>query len=107
MISTAKAAEIIGLSTNQIRLHLESGKLKGQKVNGRTWLVDMAAAKSFEAPPRGRPPKPGRKPMPPMPEAIVDALNDLAASSEEKMPDLAARLLTDGIEAERRRRKKK
>jgi hypothetical protein len=106
-ISTAEAARIIGLSANQIRLHLESGKLKGRRVNPRTWLVDKASAEAFEPPPKGRPPKPGRLPMPPQPEGIVTALEELAQGSGEKVADLTARLLTDAIEAERRRRKKK
>lgn len=107
-ISTQTAAKIIGLSPNQIRLHLESGKLKGRRLNPRTWLVDREAAENFEKPPKGRPKQAiGRKALDLQPEDLVDELGDLAKELGETRSALTARILRDGIDSERKKLKRK
>lgn len=55
VLSTAEAAELLDLSTRQVREHAEAGRLKGQKLNPRTWVFRRADVEGFTPRPRGRP----------------------------------------------------
>lgn len=56
-ISTAVAAERIGVDPRHVRVLIDSGKLKGLKI-GRNWLVSIASVAKFERSPKmGRPKK--------------------------------------------------
>lgn len=54
-LSTSEAAIKIGVDERHVRLLLDQGKLKGQKVGGR-WIVSAAAVENFTRhPTKGRP----------------------------------------------------
>ncbi|MDB4365749.1 hypothetical protein N9Z08_02360 [Pirellulales bacterium] len=47
MISVTAAAEKAGCTTSYIRRLLRDGKLKGQRVSDRCWLVDVTELKQL------------------------------------------------------------
>ena len=47
LISVTEAAAIIGCTTAHVRLLLSEGKLVGQKIHARSWIVDRDSAKAY------------------------------------------------------------
>ena len=47
-VSTGEAAAMLCCTTGWIRNRLISGQLKGQKLNGRAWLVSRASVRWYE-----------------------------------------------------------
>jgi excisionase family DNA binding protein len=61
VLSTAQAAGLLGLSARQVREHAEAGRLRGTKLNPRTWVFRRADVAAFTPAPRGRPKKTRKK----------------------------------------------
>lgn len=55
ILTTAEAAEVLGLSARQVREHAEAGRLAGRKLNPRTWVFRRGDVSAFTPGPRGRP----------------------------------------------------
>jgi excisionase family DNA binding protein len=56
LISTAEAAELLGVTPQQVRTHARNGRLPGQVV-GRDWVFRRGDVKAFKPRPVGKPPK--------------------------------------------------
>lgn len=58
-LTMAEAAELMGVTTNYVRLLLRQKKVEGQKIGERCWLVDAKSAKGYARLPyvTGRPRK--------------------------------------------------
>lgn len=56
-LTTAQAAEQLGASQLQVQRWLKAGRLKGQLMSARLWLVSAASVAGFVKRPRGRPRK--------------------------------------------------
>lgn len=59
MITVAQAAAIAGVEPVWLRRQVAAGKIKGQKITKRMWLVDGASLREWMSKPRkvGRPKK--------------------------------------------------
>ena len=59
VVTAEEAAQIIGVSVRRVRAYLTNGQLPGRKcsVGGVTWLIDRAAAETFQRAKPGRPPR--------------------------------------------------
>lgn len=62
-ITTQEAADILGVSAQQIRGLCKRGEIKGEKSRfGASWLVDAASVREYAARPERRGRKPKAKP---------------------------------------------
>tara|TARA_Y100000361_G_C11137696_1_gene333065 strand:+ start:436 stop:639 length:204 start_codon:yes stop_codon:yes gene_type:complete len=57
LITTKRAANILGVSTSRIRQLIRDGRIEAMKMDGSIWLVDSSSFEKFANQPRpaGRP----------------------------------------------------
>jgi excisionase family DNA binding protein len=58
ILSTAETADLLGLTTARVGQLVKSGKLKAERLGGRTWIFNRRVVERFARRPRpnGRPP---------------------------------------------------
>lgn len=92
------AAEIIGVSTVQVRKYIKDKLLFSERI-GVSHLLDRKAVESFVRPDKGRPPELGKKLLKEKVAAgVIESLDAHAKRLGLKRGDALARVIVIGIE---------
>lgn len=59
LLTTAEAAEILGVTAGRVRAYIAEGRLAAQRMGeGRDWMIRPADVRRFQRRPPGRPAQP-------------------------------------------------